>query len=424
MLAPVSVARAGENASAGSSFTVAPVISDIQVSDVTTSAATIGWKTNGTATSQVFHDTEFHENTVGYAYHTDEDTPLVSEHSVGLTGLSSGTTYHFRVRSVVNGGEVISNDYTFTTRPTAAPPPPVPPRYNTDIDFFGETSKWPISYDGRLLEPVEITSKEGKTNVYIPKDTLCLDKERNRLKGLVMKVAEKTPGPAKDYVVVSKVYNFGPGGATFDPYLKLTLAYEEKDIPEEVKEEELYIAYYSSEWVPLKSVVDAQGNKVSTELTHLTVFAIMAKLPPPPPPPPAEFVLSNLEVDPAEVEPGKEVTVTIEVKNIGGREGSYLVSLRINGVLEKMKKVILAPNALKLTIFAVTKDEPGIYSVDVNGLKSSFTVKEKSVPEEPVVPPVIPKPTTWRLIGGVVVTGLLIFFLVFRQRRRDKESPK
>ena len=413
ILTPASVAEADEDTPVQGSFTVAPIISAIQVSHITTSAATVSWKTDVLATSQVFYDTEFHEDIADYTYHTDEDTALVTEHSLRLTGLSSGTKYHFRVRSVMGSIEAISHDYTFTTS-TPAPPPAggggggAPPTYYSNINLFGETSKWRISYEGRLLETVDITSKDGKTNIHIPKDTFCLDKKGKTLKEITIAGGE-APETPEGYLLLSKTFDLGPDGATFDPYLRLTLAYEEENIPERVEEGELYISYYSSEWVPLKSVVDAQGNKVSTDLTHLTIFAIMAKLPPPPPP--AKFVLSNLEVNPAEVEPGEEVTVTIEVKNIGGREGSHTVNLLINNVLEETREVTFAPKAVKTVVFTVTGDEPGSYSVAVDGLSGSFTVA--------VAPPA--KPINWRLISGViaaVVAGLLIYFLAFRRRRQ------
>jgi hypothetical protein len=262
--------------------------------------------------------------------------------------------------------EAISHDYTFTT---STPPPAGGGGLN--INLFGETSKWRISYVGRLLETVDITSKDGKTNIHIPKDTFCLDKKGKTLKEITIAGGE-APETPEGYLLLSKTFDLGLDGAIFDPYLRLTLAYEEEDIPEGVAEEELYISYYSSEWVPLKSVVDAQGNKVSTDLTHLTIFAIMAKLPPPLPP--AKFVLSNLEVNPAEVEPGEEVTVTIEVKNVGGREGSHTVNLLINNVLEGTRKVTLTPKAVKTVVFTVTRDEPGSYSVVIDGLSGSFTV--------------------------------------------------
>lgn len=102
-------------------------ISDVSASNIGYYSAIISWKTNGNATSQVFYDTVYPDNITHYRYYTAETTTLVSKHSVLLTGLSSSTTYHYRVRSKIPGTDFIavSNDYTFTT--LTAPPPPPPP---------------------------------------------------------------------------------------------------------------------------------------------------------------------------------------------------------------------------------------------------------------------------------------------------------
>jgi len=51
------------------------------------------------------------------------DTTSVTTHAVGLSGLSAGTQYHYRVKSGAPGGAVaVSGDFTFTTQ---APAPPV-----------------------------------------------------------------------------------------------------------------------------------------------------------------------------------------------------------------------------------------------------------------------------------------------------------
>ncbi len=98
---------------------------DFAASNIGYHSATISWKTNGDATSQVFYDTASHDNTGDYAHCTDEDANLVSEHSLNLTGLSSRTTYHYRVKSVatVDGSVCIafSEDYTFTTLTLTTP---------------------------------------------------------------------------------------------------------------------------------------------------------------------------------------------------------------------------------------------------------------------------------------------------------------
>jgi len=90
----------------------APLISNIRVSAITTSAATITWTTNETATSRVEYGL-----TTAYGSTTTLDSTLVTSHSVRLTGLRSGTTYHYRVISTDAAGNVtVSGDRTFKTK--------------------------------------------------------------------------------------------------------------------------------------------------------------------------------------------------------------------------------------------------------------------------------------------------------------------
>ena len=103
---------------------------EVSASDIGYFTATISWKTNDAATSQVFYDTRPHDDIANYRFETSEDTTLVPEHSVTLIRLRPRTTYHFRVRSAIPGTEfvAISDDYAFTTlSPPVVVIPPVPP---------------------------------------------------------------------------------------------------------------------------------------------------------------------------------------------------------------------------------------------------------------------------------------------------------
>jgi len=406
-------------------FTVAITISDVSASKIGYYSATISWKTNCDATSQVFYDTEFHEDVADYAYHTDEDATLVAQHSIRLTGLSSSTTYHYRVRSRIPGTnfDAISPDHHFATRTPSPGPGPGPSNYYTKVNMLGETSKWRISYSGKLLKAVNITSGDGKIAIYIPKNTFCLDEKGKRLKELAIRVEEESPELPVDYLLLSKAYNFSPGGTTFDPYLRLTLAYEDNDIPEEVTGGDLYIAYYNTDWVLPDDISDIERNRISTDVTHLTLFAIIAKSPPPTP---AEFIVSNLAISQAKVNHGDEVNITIDVENVGGMEGSYTISLLINNVLEETKRVILAPETLKTVSFAVIKDKPGIYSVDVNSLTRSFEVIEVIEVIEVTAPSAVPM-VSWavlgKIIGGIlIIVAVIVSAILVRRRRALKSS--
>jgi len=115
------------------------------------------------------------------------------------------------------------------------------------------------------------------------------------------------------------------------------------------------------------------------------------------------------------------VSISVLVTNTSSESGSCRVTLKINGVVEATKEVALAPGASERVTLTTSKDIAGAYSVDVDGLKGSFTVKEKLVS-------VIPKPLNWPLIGGiiggVIAIGLLVYFLVIRKRRRKAKEEE
>jgi len=87
------------------------VISAITVSNVTEVASNISWTTDKPGTTQVTYGT-----TSAYGSITALDSALGTAHNVSLSGLSVGTTYHFKVMSKdSSGNEVGSPDQTFTT---------------------------------------------------------------------------------------------------------------------------------------------------------------------------------------------------------------------------------------------------------------------------------------------------------------------
>ena len=88
-----------------------PVISSLTHSDETSSSAIIKWTTDEAATSQVEYGL-----TGDYGQETEENTNLVTSHSVELTGLEAGKTYSYRVISKdAAGNETISEGMTLET---------------------------------------------------------------------------------------------------------------------------------------------------------------------------------------------------------------------------------------------------------------------------------------------------------------------
>ncbi len=431
ILLPFPSARANSG-SVEVTFTVNVTISDVSASSISRYSATISWKTNGNATSQVFYDTVYHDNITGYRYYTGVDTTLVSEHSVTLTGLSSGTTSHFRIKSVITGTEfiAISGDYTFTTLTPPVvwvPPPPPPPPPPLGITPVSDI----VTTDGIFTEEAIAESADGICKLTIDEDTQGLTKDKEPLSQITVVEMEEPPPPPPDSSVIALAYDLGPDGAIFDPPITLTLTYDPSLIPEGVAEENLVIAYYnedSSQWIELDSVVDTEANIVSAKVSHFTIFALFSfevVVPPViPPVPPAAFTASHLSISPSEVYIGERVSIRLIVANTGGESGSYKVTLKINGVVEATKEVTVNAGLNKEITFTISKDIAGTYSVAVDGLTGSFIVKEELVPGAAEIPPVVPKPINWPLIGGitagVIVVELGIFFLIRRRVLRSR----
>jgi hypothetical protein len=96
--------------------TTPPVISQIQVTNITTNSVTITWTTNENSNSQVDVGTS-----TAYGSQSPLDATLLTNHTIVLAGLTQGTLYHFRVRSRDAAGNLsFSSDQTFTTD---IPPP-------------------------------------------------------------------------------------------------------------------------------------------------------------------------------------------------------------------------------------------------------------------------------------------------------------
>jgi hypothetical protein len=86
-----------------------PVIQEVAASDIGADSAVIHWTTTEPSTSQV-------EYWASPSHFSPLDETLVTEHVVYLTGLRSGTNYHYRTLSQDEAGNlVVSPEYDFTT---------------------------------------------------------------------------------------------------------------------------------------------------------------------------------------------------------------------------------------------------------------------------------------------------------------------
>jgi hypothetical protein len=271
----------------------------------------------------------------------------------------------------------------------------------------------------------------------IPAGTKALDKNGNPLTTFTININTSPPAPPTGTNIIGLAYNFGPDGATFAPPITLTWSYDPNTLPSGVAEQDLVIAYYdvaAGTWVELPGTVNTTNDTITTPVSHFTVFAIIGKAKP------AAFSLislSSLVISPTTVAPGEKVNISVSVANTGNLSGNFTVVLNINGVKEVEQSVTVAAGSSQTVSFSVAREKAGSYNVTIGGLNGSFTVAPapapapaptptptpapSPTPTPPTPPTPTPQPINWPLIGGiiggVIVVGLLIFFLA--RRRTD-----
>ncbi len=313
-----------------------------------------------------------------------------------------------------------------------------------EIDMLGEITKVGVRCcknsvieDCMAPDPDELHFLEIEEGMEI----ICGDCEGCRCypRVLVMSLAEDVPPPPDGMAIVGPVCDFTGYEDTrryivcdeatfFDPPITVLLSYDPDELPEGAFSP--VIAYYDTElgiWIPLPSDPGrvAEVGKVTGLADYFkSPFAVLVNVPPPPPPPPppvpapAHFVASGLNIAPSVREiwqpvtfvtlTGENVTITVNVANDGGQEGSYLVELKINGETIDKKEVTLGAGQSEQVSFTLSGMEPGQYEVAVSGLSGEFTVL---------------RTINWWLIGGIVAALILLGWLVWYRKRRIRPEP-
>ena len=357
---------------------------------------------------------------------------------------NSTTTYTVLVTDDNGCSDSDSMRVTVRSRPVGGPGGFAADECYLRIDMLGEIYRVEMSCcrnrsleDCRALDPDELHFMEIEEGMEI----ICGDCTGCRCypKVVVMSLAEEAPPVPDGIAIVGPVYDFTGYKDTmryvvchtatfFDPPITVLLSYDPDELPEGAFSP--VIAYYDTElglWVELPpdtGRVAEVGKVTGLAERFASPFAVLVNVPPPPPPPPpptpapAHFVASSLNIAPSVREiwqpvtfvtlTGESVTITANVANDGGQEGSYLVELKINGETIDKKEITLGAGQSEQVSFTLSGMEPGQYEVAVSGLSGEFTVL---------------RTINWWLIGGIVAALILLGWLVWYRKRRIRPEP-
>jgi len=138
--------------------TTPPTLSSVTVASTTQTTATITWTTNEVADSQVKYGAT---SSYGSQTTVTDTSPRVTSHSVTVTGLTAGTTYHYQAVSkdaASNAGT--STDATFTT--AAASGDTTPPTVSVTAPTAGATVKGTMTLTVNASDNVGVVGVQYK----------------------------------------------------------------------------------------------------------------------------------------------------------------------------------------------------------------------------------------------------------------------
>ncbi|MBI4267485.1 MAG: hypothetical protein HY662_01720 [Chloroflexi bacterium] len=205
-----------------------------------------------------------------------------------LNGLLPNTLYHYRAKAMAGTTIVFGSDQTFRTGTTILSSSGGATSFTStsggNVSTFGVTADKELKLDasGKSQNESKLTDSEKKLTVSISSGTSLKMTTGEALQFIyVTTPASIPPVPAQSIAISSK--DMGPDGATFSPPISLAFSYDVSTLPPGVSEDGLYLAFWDgSQWVKLASTVDKEAKTVTANVSHFTLFALMATVIAPP----------------------------------------------------------------------------------------------------------------------------------------------
>jgi thioredoxin 1 len=153
------------------------------------------------------------------------------------------------------------------------------PTFELRIDILGRTHIVSLDSEGGLTASVALASPDDAVILSIDKDIRLLDKDGKPLSAILVKTEPELLPLAEGAYIIGAVYSLGPQDVVFDRPLKLTLSYDPQEIPEDVREDDVYIVPYDENtgWGSyFYKRVETEKHRVTTQIERFTRYAVLA----------------------------------------------------------------------------------------------------------------------------------------------------
>jgi hypothetical protein len=248
-----------------------------------------------------------------------------------------------------------------------------------------------ITRSGMFTENFTAKSDDELCKLTIPRGTISLQANHQPPYKLTIVPSSSPPAISQNVSLISKVYDLGPDGLTFNPPVTLTIKYNPDSLPVGVNINKLVIVYRDTSsytWVECEGcTVNTTACCVSAKIGHFAEFALLAHTQP------SKFIPSDLFISPVEVDIGESVKISMLVSNTGDLSDTCNVTLKIKNVeLENVESetrgVTINDGASANVTFSTTEDVAGTYNVTVDAVgthnadsrSDTFMVRPKPEP--------------------------------------------
>jgi len=258
---------------------------------------------------------------------------------------------------------------------------------------------------GIFTETVLAMSEDERVGVTIGEGVTGLDASGTPINEISAIPMDEPPAVPAESQIIGLAYDIGPDGAQFDEAVSICFVYDTRDIPAGGDEANLVIAFWdaaTTAWVELDNItVDTAAHTICGQTTHFTTFAVFAGTSP------ASFTVSGLSVSPSTVNVGQQVSIRVNITNTGDLEGTYTVTLKVNGTTAGTKEVTLTGGTSETVTFTTSKSSAGSYRVSIDEETGSFTVRAVLTPASFSISDLTIKPDTIKTGEGVSISVLV-----------------
>jgi len=152
-----------------------------------------------------------------------------------------------------------------------------PTTYQIEIDLLGIRYEATIDSQGKLESNTLAASADSEISLSIDSGTTILDSDKKPLQTIEAVIDPNPPPLPEGTDYIGPVYDLRPQGASFNPPLKLTLSYDPAQLPQGLKENDVYIACYEDgNWEVMRyKQVDTQRHIVTTQIEHFSKYAVL-----------------------------------------------------------------------------------------------------------------------------------------------------